>query len=149
MEVAAKNLHRTEADKYHVHLPYGLIGLQEMRQFDVAPIPGTWPLLAMRSTENDAVCFAVVEPYTLVGGYNLDLNDDDVEQLRLQSATDVLIFNIVTIHSLRPQYVTVNLVGPIVVNRHTLIGKQIIIGNFEQYSTQHVLIDERGKDSAN
>ena len=53
------------------------------------------------------------------------------------------IYNIVTIHSLQPQHVTVNLVGPIVVNRHTLIGKQVILANFDQYSAQHVLIDER------
>ena len=71
------------------------------------------------------------------------MSDDDAELLQLQVATDALIYNIVTIHSLQPQHVTVNLVGPIVVNRHTLIGKQMIIANFEHYSAQHELIDER------
>jgi flagellar assembly factor FliW len=124
-----------------------LIGLPELQRFDIAPIPNTWPLLSMQSGGSEEICFAVVEPHTLVAGYELEVSDDDAEQLRLKSAEDVIIFNIVTIHSLLPQYVTVNLVGPVVVNRHTLVGKQIIIANFDQYSAQHVLIDERPKDS--
>ena len=147
MKVVGRNAPEIQANKCQIHLPYGLIGLQEMRRFDIAPIPATWPLLSMRSTQNEEVCFAVVEPQTLIAGYELEVTDDDAEQLRLNSAADVLVFNIVTIHSLLPQFVTVNLVGPIIVNRHTLVGKQIIIANFEQYSAQHVLIDERPKDS--
>jgi flagellar assembly factor FliW len=39
--------------------------------------------------------------------------------------------------------VTVNLVGPIVVNRHTLIGQQVIIENSSEFSIEHVLVDQR------
>lgn len=148
MKVAGNNFSEAETNKCQIHLPYGLIGLPEMHRFDVAPIPGTWPLLSMQSPGNAEICFAIVEPHTLVAGYEFEVSDDDAEQLHVHSAEDVIIFNIVTIHSLRPQYVTVNLVGPLVVNRHSLIGKQIIISNFEQYSAQHVLIDERPKHSA-
>ena len=54
-----------------------------------------------------------------------------------------MVFNIVAIHSHEPQYVTVNLVGPIVVNRHTLIGQQVIIENSSDFSIEHVLVDQR------
>lgn len=148
MKVAGNNFSETQTAKCQIHLPYGLVGLPEMQRFDLAPIPGTWPLLSMRSSGSEEICFAVVEPHTLIAGYDLEVSDDDAEQLRVESAEDVIVFNIVTIHSLHPQYVTVNLVGPLLVNRHTLIGKQVIIANFEQYSAQHVLIDERPKDSA-
>jgi flagellar assembly factor FliW len=40
--------------------------------------------------------------------------------------------------------VTVNLVGPLVVNRATGIGCQVIISNGSDYSIDHVLVDERG-----
>ncbi len=143
MKLVCKKIDESEADKCQIHLPYGLIGLPEMRRFDVAPIPDSWPLLSMRSSESEEVRFAVVEPNTLIAGYDLEISDADAELLCLKSAEDALLYNIVTIHSLQPQHVTVNLVGPIVVNRHTLIGKQVIIANFEQYSAQHSLIDER------
>lgn len=129
--------------KGQIHLPYGLIGLPEMQRFQLAPVEGSWPLLSMSASESDEARFVVVEPQTLIAGYDLEIGDEDVEILRLESAEDALIYNIVTIHSLQPQYVTVNLVGPLVVNRRTLLGKQLIIANFEQYSAEHVLIDER------
>lgn len=123
MKLASKKSNQTEVDKSEIHLPYGLIGLPEMQRFEIAAIPGSWPLLSMRSSESDEVSFAAVEPHTLIAGYELEITDDDAETLRLESAEDACIYNIVTIHSLLPQHVTVNLVGPIMVNRHTLIGK--------------------------
>jgi flagellar assembly factor FliW len=145
MKLGKRSLADTETEEFKVHLPYGLIGLPEMRQFDLAPIPGSWPLLSLRSSTNEELSFAVIEPHTLIGGYDIEISNDDAEQLRIESSEDALIYNLVTIHSLQPQYVTANLVGPIVVNRHTSIGKQVIVVNFEQQSARHVLIDERPK----
>jgi flagellar assembly factor FliW len=54
-----------------------------------------------------------------------------------------MVLNIVAIHSHDPQHVTVNLVGPVVVNRHTLIGQQVIIENSSEFSIEHVLVDQR------
>jgi flagellar assembly factor FliW len=57
-----------------------------------------------------------------------------------------MVLNIVAIHSHEPQYVTVNLVGPIVVNRRTMIGQQVIIENSSDFSIEHVLVDQREVD---
>jgi flagellar assembly factor FliW len=145
MKLANIKGHGRDVAQSVLHLPYGLIGFPEMRQFEVDPVPESWPLLSMKSAESEELQFYIVEPETLIAGYELEIGDDDLELLRIKSADDVQLYNIVTIHSLKPQYVTVNLVGPIVINRHTLIGKQVIIVNFEKYSSQHVLIDERQK----
>jgi flagellar assembly factor FliW len=143
MNPATENMNEALTEKYQIHLPYGLIGLPNLRRFDVAPIAHSWPLLAMRSAEGEKINFVVVEPHTLIGGYEPEISRDDEELLQIESAEEALILNIVTIHSLQPQYVTANLVGPVLVNRRTLIGKQTIITNYEKYSTQHTLIDER------
>ena len=145
MKLAKSNRIHPAAEKAVIHLPYGLIGLPEMQQFEIAPLPESWPLLSMKSAQSEEVRFIVLEPETMVASYELEISDEDVKLLRIEAAEDVQIYNIVTIHSLQPQHVTVNLVGPIVVNRQTLIGKQLIIANFEKYSTQHTLIDERQK----
>ncbi len=148
MKLAHNTIHETEAEKGQIHLPYGLIGLPEMQRFEISPIPGSWPLLSIRSAGSEEFRLIVIEPNTLIAGYDLEISDDDAELLRIKSGEDALIYNIVTIHSLEPQHITVNLVGPIVVNRHTAIGKQVIIANFEHYSAQHSLIDERQTNHA-
>jgi flagellar assembly factor FliW len=148
MKLARKKSQESEAERGLIHLPYGLIGLPEMQRFEIAPIAGSWPLLSIRSAGSEELRLVVIEPNTLIAGYDLEISDDDAELLRIQSADDALIYNIVTIHSLEPQYLTVNLVGPIVLNRHTSIGKQVIIANFEHYSAEHALIDDRQKNHA-
>jgi flagellar assembly factor FliW len=84
-----------------------------------------------------------VEAKDVVSDYAVVLSDDDATALNLASPDDALVLNIVTVHSMRPQFVTVNLAGPIVVNRHTLLGKQIVLPQSEKISTVHPLIDER------
>ena len=87
--------------------------------------------------------FLVIEPNGFIPGYELELCDEDAESLRIETGDDALVLNIVTVHSLTPQHVTVNLVGPVVVNRQTLIGRQVIIANSDRCSTHHTLVDER------
>jgi flagellar assembly factor FliW len=60
-----------------------------------------------------------------------------VEFLKLKQADDALLLSVVTIHD--DQRATVNLKGPIVINRHTHIAKQVIIANAAMYSVAHPL----------
>jgi flagellar assembly factor FliW len=66
-----------------------------------------------------------------------DLSPEDVKFLALESPDDALLLNIVT---LRPRgRATVNLKGPVVINRFTLVGKQVVLANAADYSVQHPL----------
>lgn len=124
-------------------LPFGLIGLPQLRRFEAAPVANGWPLVQLRSLAEEALHFLAIEPHHVIPGYEIELRDEDAEALQLTGAEDALIFNVVTVHSTRPQYATVNLIGPIIVNRRTLVGQQLIIENSAAYSTSHPLVDER------
>jgi flagellar assembly factor FliW len=84
-----------------------------------------------------------VSPQNLLPDYQLELGDDDTEALDLATPEDALIYNIVTVHNSPRQYVTANLIGPIVVNRRTRLGRQVILANSDDFSAKHPLIDER------
>lgn len=132
-------------ESMQILLPFGLIGLSELRNFDLQPIAGSWPFLNLRSCGDFEIEFLAVEAKNVVEDYAVELNDDDALALNLASPDDALILNLVTVHSLRPQFVTVNLAGPIVVHRETLLGRQIVLPQGEMISTVHPLIDERPK----
>lgn len=133
-------------ESLRIHLPFGLIGLPELTGFLLSPIDESWPFQAIRSLEAEPIEFVVIEPTGLIPDYSLEISDEDAEALRITSAEDALVLNIVTVHSMRPQLVTVNLAGPVLVNRRTLLGKQVILSNSELYSTRHALVDERATD---
>jgi flagellar assembly factor FliW len=142
MNLATENRDESTIEKLEIHMPFGLVGLPALKKFDLSPVKGSTPFLLMRATEGGNLRFIVIEPSGLISGYKLEVSDNDAEELQIRSAEDARILNIVTVHS--PLFVTVNLVGPIVVNRNTLVAKQVIVVNAEFYSTRHVLIDERG-----
>jgi flagellar assembly factor FliW len=140
----------TPADeKLVLHLPFGLIGLRHLNVFELEPAGGGVPFQILRALVDEGESpmeFVVIAPNHLLDGYKIVLRDEDVESLQIQEPSAAMVLNIVAIHSHEPQHVTVNLVGPIVVNRSTLIGQQVIIENSSDFSIEHVLVDQREEE---
>lgn len=134
-------------DKLALHLPFGMIGLRHLTHFELEPAEESMPFQVLRAMGGEVVDFVVADPSVLLEGYSCVLRDEDVDSLRIESEEDALVLNVVAIHSHDPQYVTVNLVGPIVVNRSTLIGQQVILANSADFSTEHVIVDQRASGS--
>lgn len=126
-----------------IELPFGLIGLAHLKHFVLSPVQGVFPLMRLASVGQEQIQFLVLEPHEALKNYEIELRDEDTDSLGISAPDDCLVINIVTIHSESPQYVTINLIGPIVINRHTLVGKQVILENSEHYSTTHALVDDR------
>ena len=126
-----------------IELPFGLIGLAHLKNFELTPVQGVFPLMRLASAGQEQIQFLVLEPHEALKNYEIELRDEDTDSLGISAPDDCLVINIVTIHSESPQYVTLNLIGPIVINRHTLVGKQVILENSERYTTNYALVDDR------
>ena len=124
-------------------MPEGLIGLPDFNKFELIVDPESLPFVVLRAVEGDEIQIPAVEPVGLVENYRLDIGDADAETLGLVGAdANPLILNVATIKSYEPQKVTLNLAAPILINRRTRVGKQVVLLNDQSYSTTHVLIDE-------
>ena len=126
----------TQADN-RLRLPAGILGFEQFKEYMLLANPAEAPFAWLRVTENVSLAFVVVNPFLVMPEYAPDIPDSDVEFLGLKDSNDALLFNIVTIWG--PNNATVNLKGPIVINRHTHVGKQVIIANASNYSVQHPL----------
>ena len=115
----------------------GLLGFEEVKEYVLLGSPEEAPFLWLQMVDDPNLAFLVISPVVVLGSYQPDIADEEVAFLGLQNPVDALVFNIVTVHPNGPA--TVNLKGPIVVNRHTLIGKQIVPQNVADYSLQHPL----------
>jgi flagellar assembly factor FliW len=124
-------------------MPEGLIGLPDFKKFQLIVDPESLPFVVLHSTEGDSIQIPALEPVGFVENYKLNINDEDAELLGLKGAdSNPLILNVATIKSFEPQKVTLNLAAPIIINRRTRVGKQVLLINYQDYSTAHVLIDE-------
>lgn len=120
-----------------VRMPNGMLGFEEIKDYVLTNNPGEHPFAWLQVQDNSSLAFVVIDPFVALPDYQPDIPQADVEFLKLKQADDALLLGIVTIHD--EQRATVNLKGPIVINRHTHIAKQVIIANAAAYSVTHPL----------
>lgn len=125
-------------------LPNGIIGFSQYQRAELLYMPDHFPFLWMRlhgPANLEPVHFIVMEPGGIIGDYEPEIFDEDAGQLALGDSSEAMILNIVTLRQQQPVDASVNLVGPLIVNRRTRVGRQLVISNYSRYSAHHPLVD--------
>jgi flagellar assembly factor FliW len=114
-------------DTVEITFPAGLPGFPHSHIFQLAPwgVEGT-PFSLMTSREDPDVGFVVVEPWVLYPDYEFELDKTTSERLALEAPGDSVVLCVVTLGE-TPEAATVNLLGPIVVNRVTHEACQAVL----------------------
>ena len=118
-----------------VRMPMGILGFEQMKNYLLIANPDEEPFRWLQVKDDPALAFIVIKPFLVAPDYRPDIPQQEVEFLKLASPEDAALLNIVTLHG--PNRATVNLKGPVVINRNTGVGKQVIIANAADYSVQH------------
>jgi flagellar assembly factor FliW len=105
----------------------GIPGFPEAHRFNIE----AWgddesPFLLLSCADDPNLAFVVVSPWPFYPDYAIDIDQTTVERLHLNSSDDALILAIVTIGE-EPKDSTLNLLGPIVVNRKTGAALQVVL----------------------
>ena len=137
---ARKQPPQAETNKNVITLPMGLLGFEKVKHYTLLGSAEEAPFLWLQMVEDPNLAFLVVSPSVVMNSYQPDISDEEAAFLGLTDPQDALLFNIVTVHP--DGAATVNLKGPVVVNRRTLIGKQIVPLNVANYSLQHPVTAE-------
>jgi flagellar assembly factor FliW len=126
-----------EALTCELRLPMGILGFEQMKNYLLIAKPEEDPFRWLQVKDAPSLAFVVINPFLVAPEYHPDIPQADVEFLGLTSPEEAALLNIVTLHG--SNSATVNLKGPVVVNRNTGIGKQVILANASEYSVQHPL----------
>jgi len=126
-------------NSHQLTLPQGLFGFSEIRSmelfYDMEELPFMW----LREQNKNGLAFIVIEPGGIIPDYAVEIPDADVELLGITGSDDTMILNIVTLPTEQSSKISVNLVGPVIVNRNSLVAKQCIINNHDKYSARYLL----------
>lgn len=122
-----------------IKMPLGLMGFEHIKQFVLLSKPDEAPFGWLQVVGDANLAFLVVSAFDVLPGYQPDVSDEDARFLGLEGPEDALVYGIVT---LRGTQGTVNLKGPVILNRRTLVGKQVVIMNAAEYSLQQPLSGE-------
>jgi len=124
-----------------IQMPSGLLGFEQYTKFVLLKNKDEEPFLWLQPLEAPKLAFLVIQPGLLFPDYEPDISQEDVRFLGLNGPEDGLVLTIVTLqHDGRA---TVNLKGPIIINRRTLVAKQVVPLNVLQFNLRHPLPVER------
>jgi flagellar assembly factor FliW len=102
-----------------------LPGFPDRRRFFLTQMTDDGQMYQLRCLDDDALSFIVVAS-TVFPDYTPESDDEVVDLLELTTADDGLVFLMVSVGE-RVEEATVNLMAPLVVNRHTLVAAQVVL----------------------
>ena len=118
-----------------LRVPCGVLGFEQVKEYKLHAFPDIHPFLWLEAVGGGELCFLVVPPQHVVESYNIELSDEDVAFLGLESDEEAVVLNIATFHP--DGSITVNLKGPIVYNKRSLLGRQVVPRNAATLSIKH------------
>lgn len=104
----------------------GIPGLEKYKKFEISQIDGNDRFRMITSTQDSNIGFVAISPFEIKKDYEIDLNDEVIKELDIDSPKDVLLLNLITLGKTLEKS-TVNLKAPIIINIKNNKGKQLIL----------------------
>jgi len=118
--------------------PEGPLGFPDCTRFTIVEEEKAQPFGMLQSLDNPNLAFVVVDPLVVRADYHFNVTKDDLTQVKAESIDDLMVLAIVTMAAELAD-VTVNLQGPLVINRVQRIGHQFVLIDSE-YTTREALV---------
>ena len=116
-----------ETELVEIHFAAGLPGFPAARRFTLEPWGGPEsPFMMMSAIDDPDVGFVVVAPWVFYPDYEFELDRATADRLGLEDAAETVVVCVVTLADCAED-ATVNLLGPIVINRATLEACQAVL----------------------
>ncbi len=123
-----------------IYFKNGLPGFEDLRKFIVFPLKDNDSFSVIHSIEED-LGIILISPFMVKENYEFKLKENIVEELKIKEPNEVMVYTTVTLNS-NIEKITTNLKAPIVINRFSKLGKQIIIDN-ESYKIKEPIFKEK------
>lgn len=118
----------------------GLLGFEDLKKFIIFPLKDNDNFSIIHSVEED-LGIILISPFMVKENYEFKLKENIVEELKIKEPNEVIVYTTVTLNS-NIEKITTNLKAPIIINRFSKLGKQIIIDN-ESYKIKEPIFKEK------
>ena len=134
------------AEEALLTFPSGLVGFPSHRRYVVVEVGDSSEYQWLQSADEPSLAFVLLDLQALDTDYQVEIPDDNLQELDVQSTDTLSLLAVVTIPNDAPERASANLRAPIVVNQRTRKGKQLIL--HESIPIRFPLIPEQIPESA-
>ena len=124
-----------------ITLTEGMLGFSECSRYTLMDDEIGEPFMWMQSLEIPSLAFVVIDPAIILPSYHFSVKKDQIKNLNTDNVDDLQVYVIVTMAA-NILDVTVNLQGPLVVNKNKRVGLQVVL-NDPNFSTRHPLFTDQ------
>jgi len=126
----------------------GIPGFEDAKRFIVLyDGDETSPFRWLQSVDNAQLAFATVNPFMILNDYDIEIPEETVSSLNIESIEDVMVLSIVVVPD-DPNEMTMNLKAPVIINVKNNIGMQVVLDT-DIYSVRHYIVEELRRREVN
>ena len=103
-----------------------ILGFDKSKRFILKDVNENDFFKILQSVDEPEVGFIVISPFEVENNYEINLNNEVINTLKIKEANNVLLYSLVTLNS-KIEDITVNLKAPIVININNKKAQQFII----------------------
>ena len=107
-----------------ITFPRGIVGLNDCVRFTLLQWGQEGPYYWLQSTDQPEVAFLVVDPAHFFKDYHVSIREDTQADLNLADAKDG---QMLVICNCAGEWLTGNLLGPLVINTKTRVAQQVVL----------------------
>lgn len=111
-----------------IDMPAGMLGFPDIRRFVILKHRKDSPFFWYQSVDDPDLAFVITSPFLFHPEYDVDLSEVLKEMSwDLANKESLLLYVVVNIPSGRPERMTANLIGPILINQEEGKAVQVVI----------------------
>jgi flagellar assembly factor FliW len=119
-----------------INLEPGLLGFTQYHRYVLIEHQQEAPFLWLQCLDKADLAFVVIDPRCLLSDYHPGPLSQAMRELEVKNPEDLKVLAILTIPPGKPQEMTANLMGPVVINLKTRQGRQLIVDD-PRYNHRH------------
>ncbi len=122
--------------------PKGILGFSQNKKFILFPHTEGSPFYWLQSVDDGTIAFVVMNPQLVKSDYTINIEENLLKELHAENLSELEVMCVVTIPLNQPDKMTINLLGPIIINVNKRCALQIICPD-ENYSHRHPILAEK------
>lgn len=128
MKVMVPNMGEVEvAEDKIINFVQGPLAFEDYKKFFIIdPEENDFPFKLLQSAEEESLGFILTDPFTFKPDYDIELNEDVLQELEIEKPEDILVFVFLVIPD-KVENISANLVAPIIINAEKRLAKQVIL----------------------
>ena len=114
------------AKKDIIHFPEGIFAFEHLKKYALIPTRKKLSFKWLQSLEDKNIAFLVTDPTEFIPNYSPAIYEGSLGIIEAKKHTEVDLYCIITVPSNKPEAMTINLQGPILINLRRMLAAQFI-----------------------